>query len=151
MFDRCLILVKKSERVYNIMESRTPPHASRAHPYNYTTSQACCTCQTFDRLAARLLDIFNVSLSFSIYSFGFQTISNILSQSFQSLSPWFTIFIYFFAFCGLSNISRHDLVMVIKGTQCHGRQSLKPSLLNGTSKLGARRNGLDDTQQTKRI
>jgi len=32
MFDRCLILIKKSERVYNIMEPRTPPHASRAHP-----------------------------------------------------------------------------------------------------------------------
>jgi len=27
MFDRCLILVKKSERVYNIVESRAPPQA----------------------------------------------------------------------------------------------------------------------------
>jgi len=32
MFDRCLILVKKSERVYNIVESRAPPRPSRAHP-----------------------------------------------------------------------------------------------------------------------
>jgi len=43
--------------VYNSIESRTPPHASRAHPLKYTTSRTCCPCQTFDTLAAGLLDI----------------------------------------------------------------------------------------------
>ena len=81
MFDRCLILVKKSETVYNIMETRTPPHASRAHPYNYTTSQTCCTCQTFDRQAAGLLQMCNMcdicaTLSVSFYLFFLLTMFN---------------------------------------------------------------------------
>lgn len=105
VFDRCLILVKKSERVYNSIESRTPPHASHAHPYNYTTSQTCCPCQTFDTMAAGLLNIvanvqhvwhfYHMSLSLSIYCFQFQTISNILSNVFSHLS----FLSILFAFC----------------------------------------------------
>lgn len=89
VFDRCLILVKKSERVYNSIESRTPPHASRAHPLNYTTSQTCCPCQTFDTMAAGLLQMCNMCDIFITCLCLFLSIHFDIQQS-QTFFPMFS-------------------------------------------------------------
>ena len=101
-------MVKKSERVYNSMESRTPPHACTriliiiphlkhvVHVKHLTQGLAdCCRCATLLQICHTLCLSLSIFLLHLLYAKQFQTISNILSNLFNHLS----FLSIFFAFC----------------------------------------------------